>query len=96
MKPIVMAILMAFAGSLWAAGPAWAKCEALYAEAQALIRQAEDQQKDPQTLQEAKGCAETGIKHHRQGRHPESMKTLRQCLKMLKDTEGAEKGQGGN
>lgn len=94
MKPMVVTILVAFVGSFGVAPSAWAKCGALYAQAQALIRQAENQHKDPQILEEARRCAETGLKRHQQGRHPESMKTLRQCMKRLKDTEGVEKGQG--
>jgi hypothetical protein len=60
-----------------------AKCEMLYGEVQALIREAAQERRDPLLLEQVKQCAEEGIKRHGQNRHSESMATLRQCLKML-------------
>jgi hypothetical protein len=83
MRPIVLGALCTMVGSLWAVSPVFAKCEVLYAEAQALVRQAEVDGRDPVLLERAQQCVEEGIKRHSQNRHGESMATLRRCMKML-------------
>lgn len=83
MRPMALVVLLVGAGVLGAAAPALGKCELLYAEVAALIHEATEDRRDPQLLAQAKQCAEEGIKRHAQGRHQESMRTLRTCQKLL-------------
>ena len=83
MKPIVFGVVLTMVGGLWTVLPVFAKCETLYAEVQAFIRQGEADRRDPLLLERAKQCAEDGMKRHGQNRHWESMATFRRCLKMF-------------
>jgi len=83
MKPIATGMFLVIAGVLWTVPCVSAKCETLYAEVQALIRQAEADGRDPMVLEQARRCADEGMKRHSQNRHWESMTTFRRCLKIL-------------
>ena len=83
MKPIATGMFLAIIVVLWTVPCVSAKCETLYAEVQALIRQAEAGGRDLMVLEQARRCADEGMKRHSQNRHWESMTTFRRCLKML-------------
>jgi hypothetical protein len=83
MKPIAAGMFLAIVAVLWTVPGVSAKCETLYAEVQARIRQAEADGQDPMLLGQARRCADEGMKRHSQNRHWESMTTFRRCLKIL-------------
>lgn len=91
MKKFVVVSLMAFAMSFAGAPAVWAKsCPKLYKRATEAIEKAQKAGKiDSAKAATWKQCADGGLKLHEQGKHDESVKALKKCLKEMGEKEEA-------
>ncbi|MBI3990256.1 MAG: hypothetical protein HY347_11645 [candidate division NC10 bacterium] len=89
MKRLVLAVAVAFALSMAGAPAAWAKtCPKLYKRATDAIAKAEKEKKiDAEKATAWKKCADDGHKLHEEGKHDESVKALKKCLKDMGEKE---------
>jgi len=91
MRRLASVVFVAFALSMAGAPAAWARqCPKLYKRATEAIEKAQKAGKiDAEKAAAWKKCADDGLKLHDEGKHADSVKALKKCLKDMGEKEEA-------